>query len=125
MDTNPGFQPFGFAGGLYDQHTKLTRFGARDYDAFSGRWTAKDPIGFSGGDMNMYGYVMNNPVNMIDTSGLCANWEDVVLFVYKYGGFEDVPSNYYLGWVPSKAIAMYVRYVDVMVVNKTLFGTES
>jgi uncharacterized protein RhaS with RHS repeats len=32
LDTNPGFQPFGFAGGLYDQDTKLTRFGARDYD---------------------------------------------------------------------------------------------
>ena len=30
--TNVGFQPFGFAGGLYDQDTKLTRFGARDYD---------------------------------------------------------------------------------------------
>ncbi|MDH5679538.1 MAG: RHS repeat-associated core domain-containing protein, partial [Nitrospinota bacterium] len=43
-DTNPGFQPFGFAGGLYDQHTKLTRFGARDYDAHAGRWTSKDPI---------------------------------------------------------------------------------
>jgi YD repeat-containing protein len=33
LDTFPGFQPFGFAGGLYDQHTKLTRFGVRDYDA--------------------------------------------------------------------------------------------
>ena len=41
-DTNPGFQPFGFAGGLYDRDTKLTRFGARDYDAESGRWTSKD-----------------------------------------------------------------------------------
>jgi len=36
-DTNPGFQPFGFAGGIYDQHTKLTRFGARDYDAAATR----------------------------------------------------------------------------------------
>ena len=27
-DSNPGFQPFGFAGGVYDHHTKLTRFGA-------------------------------------------------------------------------------------------------
>jgi RHS repeat-associated protein len=44
LDTNPGFQPFGFAGGLYDQHTGLTRFGARDYDAVTGRWTEKDPI---------------------------------------------------------------------------------
>lgn len=29
LDTNPGFQPFGFAGGLYDRHTKLVRLGAR------------------------------------------------------------------------------------------------
>lgn len=65
-DTNPGFQPFGFAGGLYDQHTKLTRFGARDYDAHTGRWTAKDPIRFNGGDANLYGYVLNDPVNWID-----------------------------------------------------------
>jgi YD repeat-containing protein len=36
-DTNPGFQPFGFAGGLYDPQTKLTRFGARDYEAEAGR----------------------------------------------------------------------------------------
>ena len=35
--------PFGFAGGLYDPDTKLTRFGYRDYDAGTGKWTAKDP----------------------------------------------------------------------------------
>jgi RHS repeat-associated protein len=68
-DTNPGFQPFGFAGGLYDRHTGLTRFGARDYDAATGRWTAKDPIGFSGGDTNHYGYVLGDPVNSMDSSG--------------------------------------------------------
>jgi hypothetical protein len=27
LDTNPGFQPFGFAGGLYDPETTLVRFG--------------------------------------------------------------------------------------------------
>ena len=69
-DTNPGFQPFGFAGGLYDHDTGLVRFGARDYDPETGRWTAKDPIRFAGGDTNMYGYVFNDPVNLIDPSGL-------------------------------------------------------
>ncbi|MCA9982175.1 MAG: hypothetical protein KDD89_15125, partial [Anaerolineales bacterium] len=69
QDTNPGFQPFGFAGGLYDTDTGLVRFGARDYDAASGRWTSKDPLGFAGGDANLYAYVLNNPVNLIDSNG--------------------------------------------------------
>ncbi len=70
QDTNPGFQPFGFAGGIYDQHTGLTRFGARDYDAQIGRWTAKDPIRFTGRDTNFYGYVLNDPINATDPFGL-------------------------------------------------------
>ena len=65
--------PFRFAGGLYDELTGLTRFGARDYDARLGRWTAKDPIGFAGGDSNLYGYVANDPVNYFDPSGLLAD----------------------------------------------------
>lgn len=69
-DSNPGFQPFGFAGGLYDSDTGLVRFGARDYDARNGRWTVKDPIDFGGGDLNLYGYVMNNPVSFKDPDGL-------------------------------------------------------
>ncbi len=66
QDTNPGFQPFGFAGGLYDQHTGLTRFGARDYGAGPGRWTSKDPIRFAGRDANLFGYIVGDPVNYID-----------------------------------------------------------
>ena len=42
---------------------------ARDYDPEVGRWTAKDPIGFDGGDVNLYGYVINDPVNLTDPSG--------------------------------------------------------
>jgi RHS repeat-associated protein len=70
QDSNPGFQPFGFAGGLYDRDTELVRFGARDYDAETGRWIAKDPIGFAGGDTSLYGYVLGDPVNLVDLVGL-------------------------------------------------------
>jgi RHS repeat-associated protein len=69
-DTNPGFQPFGFAGGMYDHHTGLVRFRARDYDAETGRWTAKDPVRFSGGDTNLYSYAHQDPVNFVDPTGL-------------------------------------------------------
>jgi RHS repeat-associated protein len=69
LDTNPGFQPFGFAGGIYDRDTGLIRHGARDYDPETGRWTAKDLIRFDGGDLNLYGYVFNDPINIIDPNG--------------------------------------------------------
>ena len=72
LDTNPGFQPFGFAGGLYDPDTQLVRFGSRDYDPEIGRWTAKDPIGFSGGSTNLYSYTFNDPMNYLDPNGLGA-----------------------------------------------------
>jgi len=61
--------PFGFAGGLYDRDTGLVRFGYRDYDPETGRWTAKDPIGFAGGDTDLYGYCVNDPVNYFDPPG--------------------------------------------------------
>ncbi len=70
-DTNPAFKvPFGFAGGLHDRDTGLVRFGARDYDPAVGRWTAKDPMDFRGGDINLFGYVSLNPVKWTDPNGL-------------------------------------------------------
>ena len=85
-DTAPGFQPFGFAGGLYDPDTKLVRFGARDYDPQTGRWTAKDPIAFSGRDGNLYGYSFTDPTNLFDPSGLA-------VFIGQHHGFLDFLLN--------------------------------
>jgi RHS repeat-associated protein len=73
LDTSPGFQPFGFAGGLHDPDTGLVRFGARDYDPEVGRWTAKDPLLFDGGDTNLYAYALNDPVNRVDPNGRYAH----------------------------------------------------
>jgi RHS repeat-associated protein len=69
-ETGSGFQPFGFAGGLYDAVTGLVRFGARDYDAETGRWTNRDPIGFAGQQGNVYVYAANDPVDNRDLDGL-------------------------------------------------------
>jgi RHS repeat-associated protein len=69
-DSNPSFAvPFGFAGGLHDRDTGLVRFGYRDYDPDTGRWTAKDPLLFLGGNVNLYEYVLNDPVDLLDPYG--------------------------------------------------------
>jgi RHS repeat-associated protein len=69
VDTAPGFQPFAYAGGLYDSDTGLVRFGARDYSAETGQWAARDPIAFEGGQFSLYAYTDNDPINRFDSSG--------------------------------------------------------
>jgi len=102
-DTNPNFKiPFGFAGGLYDLDTKLTHFGYREYDAYTGKWTAKDPIGFAGGDSNLYGYVMNDPVNLVDPDGRMAQFIPLLL---RIGAMGELIYNFSenLKWYTYKA----------------------
>jgi len=64
--------PIGFAGGLFDADTGLTRFVWRDYDADTGRFTALDPLREKGGDSDWYGYCVDDPVNRVDVWGLSA-----------------------------------------------------
>jgi len=68
FDSNPGLQPFGFAGGLVDADTGLARFGARDYEPIVGRWTARDPVRFLGG-LNPFSYANVDPCNVRDPAG--------------------------------------------------------
>ncbi|OGP66415.1 MAG: hypothetical protein A2W27_02865 [Deltaproteobacteria bacterium RBG_16_44_11] len=72
MSLKPHFikQPFTFTGREFDQETGLYYYRARYYDAKAGRFITKDPIGFDGGDVNLYVYVGNNPVINTDPSGL-------------------------------------------------------
>ena len=48
----------------------MVQFGARWYDAKTGRWLSKDPILLKGG-LNLYVFCGNDPVNYCDPSGLC------------------------------------------------------
>ena len=72
-ETNPSFTvAFGFGGGLRDRDTNLVHFGYREYEPYTGKWTAKDPIDFGGGDSNLYGYVLGDPVGFVDAWGLAS-----------------------------------------------------
>jgi RHS repeat-associated protein len=70
LNTRPGFQPFRHAGGLYYRETGLVRFGARDYDPWTGRWTTKDPIGFAWWEHQpLRAYAFEDPLNGADPEG--------------------------------------------------------
>lgn len=50
----------------------LSYYRARYYSPRLGRFMGEDPIGFAGGDWNLYTYVGNNPTNLADPWGLQA-----------------------------------------------------
>ncbi|MBI3203315.1 MAG: hypothetical protein HYZ29_17385, partial [Myxococcales bacterium] len=100
------FFPFGFAGGMLEPETGLTRFGARDYDPTVGRWVSKDPIRFSSGDVNLFVYSRGEPINKSDRTGTvvykcgywspgfksiwheynCVSWPDGAMHCFGFGG---------------------------------------
>jgi RHS repeat-associated protein len=67
--------PFRYTGREFDTETSLYYYRARYYDPAAGRFLSEDPASFRGG-INLYGYVLNNPANTIDPSGLCAPKDD-------------------------------------------------
>ena len=62
---------YAYTGREYDFETGLQYHRARYYDPAARRWISEDPIGFAGGDTNLYRYVGNSPLNYNDPSG---NW---------------------------------------------------
>jgi RHS repeat-associated protein len=68
-DSNP-FTWAGRQGNFNDAETGLYFLRTRYYDQVTAQFLSQDPIGFDGGDANLYRFVGNNPVNMIDPSGL-------------------------------------------------------
>jgi RHS repeat-associated protein len=59
-----------YTGRESDEKSGLMYYRARQYDPQIGRFTTEDPIGFAAGDVNLYAYVDNNPINNFDSLGL-------------------------------------------------------
>jgi|GEM_PF-1737301 len=85
--------PFTFTGREHDAETGLYYLRARYYDPQTGRFVSEDPIGFAGGDPNLYAYAFNDPVSLADPSGLITPLDvlDVFFFFDSLKDFIDCP----------------------------------
>ncbi|MCB0029632.1 MAG: hypothetical protein KDE28_17080, partial [Anaerolineales bacterium] len=95
--------PFIFVGrsGVMREVNGLDLMRARYYAPTEGRFINEDPIGFAGGDTNLYGYVKNKPITDIDPNGLfleCGG-ETAVLCDNEYNPEEEEIEN----WVCNRA----------------------
>jgi RHS repeat-associated protein len=62
----------------YDVKTGLSSFGYRFYSPAIGKWITKDPIEEEGG-INLYAYVLNNPINRIDPLGTISKCSSAII----------------------------------------------
>jgi RHS repeat-associated protein len=83
IQTQYTYEPFGYASqtgaantssykytGREDDGSGLSYYRARYYHPRLQRFIAEDPLGFDGGDMNLYAYVLGDPVSLVDPLGL-------------------------------------------------------
>jgi RHS repeat-associated protein len=62
--------PFRFSTKYQDDETDFLYYGYRYYNPSTGRWIGRDPAGEDSGEINLYGFVCNAPVNDVDYLGL-------------------------------------------------------
>jgi RHS repeat-associated protein len=82
----------GYAGGLSDGLTGLVRFGERDYDPASGRFTERDPTSYKGG-LNLYAYAGDDPIDNIDPNGTGLSEKEVNETLSKLSEAEQSLAN--------------------------------
>jgi RHS repeat-associated protein len=96
---------FGYTGKYFDEATGLQNNWNRWYDPKQGRFISQDPIGFAGGDENLYRYVGNGPTNATDPSGF----------------FEEPPSS---GWTMEPERAEILQDAIDLLKSNNLQETE-
>lgn len=67
-----------YTGREWDKETGLYYYRARYYDPIEGRFISKDPIGFAGGDVNLFGYVGNKQSESYDSGYILADCTCIV-----------------------------------------------
>ena len=87
--------PYTYTGREFDEESVLYFYRACYYDARAGRFITEDPIGFGGGDENIYRYAFNNPINLTDPFGLTSDCS------YYQKRCEEIGGSYYCKIAPT------------------------
>jgi RHS repeat-associated protein len=100
---------FGYTGREYDAETEQYYYRARYYDQNIGRFINEDPSGFEAGDTNLYRYVGNNSINLIDPFGLescdCSGGGSPSLSNRIFGGLRAIGGAFQAAGGVSLAVA--------------------
>ncbi len=106
----------GYTGQVFDRETGFNYFNARYYDPSLGRFITQDPIGFAGGDANLYRYAGNNPTNFTDPSGM-DDFSDYYGSSDEYSSYSGDSSSYFIGNysynIPSSTAGVQVSSDDI------------
>ncbi|WP_320172319.1 RHS repeat-associated core domain-containing protein [Maridesulfovibrio sp.] len=85
------------------QNTGLIHFGYREYDPATGRFISPDPLGYAGGDVDLYGYCLDDPINFVDPFGLWGG------FSASRGGVDGGLSDIGTGASPHNSLSQGAR----------------
>jgi RHS repeat-associated protein len=95
-----------YTGREFDTETNLYFYRARYYDPSTGRFISEDPIGFGGGDANLYAYVQNESTSLADPLGLSPSCSGTHTCVGRARVLAGNPKTLgQQGGVPGKAVA--------------------
>jgi len=106
-----------FTGKKYHTAMDMNYFGARWYDAEAGRFAGVDPLVASAGDpksLNAYSYVLNDPVNLVDPTGMAAvmtpGIEELTITGIRGGGgssFSGLPTLSFRASIPRYGVSVF------------------
>jgi RHS repeat-associated protein len=106
--SDPAFaNTYAYTGREWDKEIGLYYYRARYYDPMEGRFISRDPIGFAGGDVNVYRYVQNNSINLIDPSGNIEPLTALAIIALAKAGAIAIP------WATMRATAYFMGDPEV------------
>ena len=111
-DSIPIENPYLYTGREYDMESGFYYYRARYYNPQVGRFLSEDPIGFTGGEYNLYRYVGNNPINLSDPTGTGPLAYALCLAAFGINEAADSLARYY---VHTNNATLYQKQIENLI----------